>query len=564
MEKDYQLRQKAIELLRKRCEIDAALYEKNLEELVEELSIYQIELEHQNNELRRYQAELSEIKNKYADLFNTAPTGYFLLQPDYHITSVNKTACKLLKLEYNTLQNHSFVKFIHPDFQNIFYLHFRMAEKSSEPLTCDIKMKRGDSGYFFARLISVSEPIKDGEPHIIRTILLDIDNEKTLELKLTEEKERAKEGDRLKSAFLANMSHEIRTPMNSILGFSNLLVDGKIDDTKRQIFSQSINESGKQLMQLIDDILDISKIDANQLSLSKAPVNLSEIINYCYEVICNDERYLTRKDLKIEVKIPTGRENLFIRSDGRRLKQVLLNLIFNALKFTNKGTIEFGIKSVVENPNPQVTFYVKDTGIGIPEDDVANVFNRFVQAKNNGLIKGTGLGLSISKGIIEIMGGHIQVISKMGKGSEFKFTIPVDIIETFYESPVPKQTNINLTGITMIIAEDDESSYILLRELLSKSNAKITRAHNGLELLSLIKRENPNLILLDINMPEMNGYDALLHIRNTFPGVKIIVQTAYAMSDEREKFLTAGANGYISKPIVRTELFEKIQRVLGL
>jgi PAS domain S-box-containing protein len=268
MENDHHLRQKAIELLRKRGEIDASLYEKDLEELVEELSIYQIELEHQNNELRRYQLELSDIKNKYADLYNTAPIGYFLIRPDYFILNVNKTACKLLKIDHSTLHNHSFVKFIHPDFQNIFYLHFRMAEKSSESITCDLKMKRGDSSFFYARLLSVSEPVKEGEPHIIRTILLDIDNEKTLELKLTEEKERAKESDRLKSAFLANMSHEIRTPMNSILGFSNLLIEGRLDDTKRQIFSQSINESGKQLMQLIDDILDISKIDANQLSLN--------------------------------------------------------------------------------------------------------------------------------------------------------------------------------------------------------------------------------------------------------------------------------------------------------
>jgi signal transduction histidine kinase len=564
MENDHHLRQKAIELLRKRGEIDASLYEKDLEELVEELSIYQIELEHQNNELRRYQLELSDIKNKYADLYNTAPIGYFLIRPDYFILNVNKTACKLLKIDHSTLHNHSFVKFIHPDFQNIFYLHFRMAEKSSESITCDLKMKRGDSSFFYARLLSVSEPVKEGEPHIIRTILLDIDNEKTLELKLTEEKERAKESDRLKSAFLANMSHEIRTPMNSILGFSNLLIEGRLDDTKRQIFSQSINESGKQLMQLIDDILDISKIDANQLSLNNGSVNLFDIINYCYEIVINDERYLTQKELKIDLRFPEGRDRLFVRSDARRLKQVMLNLIFNSLKFTQKGSIEFGIKSIAESSKTLVTFFVKDTGIGIPEEDVAHVFNRFVQAKNNGLIKGTGLGLSISKGIIEIMGGHIQVQSKLGEGTEFSFTLPVECIESYIEPTPSKLSSIDLEGVKMAIAEDDDASFILLRELLSKSNATITRAHNGLELLSVIRREKPQLVLLDINMPEMNGYDALLHIRTNFPEIKVIVQTAYAMSDEREKFLNAGANSYISKPIVRSELYEKIQRVLSL
>jgi signal transduction histidine kinase len=564
MENDHHLRQKAIELLRKRGEIDASLYEKDLEELVEELSIYQIELEHQNNELRRYQLELSDIKNKYADLYNTAPIGYFLIRPDYFILNVNKTACKLLKIDHSTLHNHSFVKFIHPDFQNIFYLHFRMAEKSSESITCDLKMKRGDSSFFYARLLSVSEPVKEGEPHIIRTILLDIDNEKTLELKLTEEKERAKESDRLKSAFLANMSHEIRTPMNSILGFSNLLIEGRLDDTKRQIFSQSINESGKQLMQLIDDILDISKIDANQLSLNNGSVNLFDIINYCYEIVINDERYLTQKELKIDLRFPEGRDRLFVRSDARRLKQVMLNLIFNSLKFTQKGSIEFGIKSIAESSKTLVTFFVKDTGIGIPEEDVAHVFNRFVQAKNNGLIKGTGLGLSISKGIIEIMGGHIQVQSKLGEGTEFSFTLPVECIESYIEPTPSKLSSIDLEGVKMAIAEDDDASFILLRELLSKSNATITRAHNGLELLSVIRREKPQLVLLDINMPEMNGYDALLHIRTNFPEIKVIVQTAYAMSDEREKFLNAGANSYISKPIVRSELFEKIQRVLSM
>jgi signal transduction histidine kinase len=564
MENDHHLRQKAIELLRKRGEIDASLYEKDLEELVEELSIYQIELEHQNNELRRYQLELSDIKNKYADLYNTAPIGYFLIRPDYFIMNVNKTACKLLKIDHSTLHNHSFVKFIHPDFQNIFYLHFRMAEKSSESITCDLKMKRGDSSFFYARLLSVSEPVKEGEPHIIRTILLDIDNEKTLELKLTEEKERAKESDRLKSAFLANMSHEIRTPMNSILGFSNLLIEGRLDDTKRQIFSQSINESGKQLMQLIDDILDISKIDANQLSLNNGSVNLFDIINYCYEIVINDERYLTQKELKIDLRFPEGRDRLFVRSDARRLKQVMLNLIFNSLKFTQKGSIEFGIKSIAESSKTLVTFFVKDTGIGIPEEDVAHVFNRFVQAKNNGFIKGTGLGLSISKGIIEIMGGHIQVQSKLGEGTEFSFTLPVECIESYIEPTPSKLSSIDLEGVKMAIAEDDDASFILLRELLSKSNATITRAHNGLELLSVVRREKPQLVLLDINMPEMNGYDALLHIRTNFPEIKVIVQTAYAMSDEREKFLNAGANSYISKPIVRSELFEKIQRVLSM
>jgi two-component system, chemotaxis family, CheB/CheR fusion protein len=242
----------------------------------------------------------------------------------------------------------------------------------------------------------------------------------------------------------------------------------------------------------------------------------------------------------------------------------MLNLIFNSLKFTQKGSIEFGIKSIAESSKTLVTFFVKDTGIGIPEEDVAHVFNRFVQAKNNGLIKGTGLGLSISKGIIEIMGGHIQVQSKLGEGTEFSFTLPVECIESYIEPTPSKLSSIDLEGVKMAIAEDDDASFILLRELLSKSNATITRAHNGLELLSVIRREKPQLVLLDINMPEMNGYDALLHIRTNFPEIKVIVQTAYAMSDEREKFLNAGANSYISKPIVRSELFEKIQRVLSM
>jgi signal transduction histidine kinase len=374
---------------------------------------------------------------------------------------------------------------------------------------------------------------------------------------------KAEESDKLKSIFLANMSHEIRTPMNAIMGFSNLLGEPGLDDSEKTQYLDIIKNSGSRLMQLINDILDLSKLEARQLSISTTACSLSEILINSIESFKKSDLLKKKPDIELTLNLPETCKNLRFISDCNRVQQVLDNLLSNAIKYTQKGRIETGCSIKTIHNKEFIEIYVKDSGIGISEELGNLVFERFRQVEEGRFHEGAGLGLSISKGIVDLLGGKIWFISKENVGSTFYFTVPyIGSDSPLAQTPVTMEVLSKLNGKNIIIAEDDYFSFRYLQLLLSAQNANITHAENGRVLMSLIEKSLPDLILLDINMPVMSGFEFLEEMQEAGIRIKIIAQTAYAMPDERERCLASGCDGYISKPIKKAELFKVLNSVL--
>lgn len=362
-------------------------------------------------------------------------------------------------------------------------------------------------------------------------------------------KNKAEEADKLKSAFLANMSHEIRTPLNAILGFASLLKTPNLSQEKTESFVDIIDSSGQQLLAIINDILDISKIEAGQISISIANVNVTDVLNELYHQF---EKQAEQKNIRLELHNDFRNRKLEVATDEIRLRQILNNLLSNAIKFTHEGSVEFGVR-IIEN---FMEFYVKDSGIGIPDEDQKMIFEPFRQVENNNsrTYGGNGLGLSISKALVEKLGGTMSLQSKTDKGSVFTFTIPyvnVNLQETRREANTENSEN-HWDNQIILIAEDECYNFLFLEELLMPTGVKILHARDGKEAVEMVRR-NPkiSLVLMDIKMPVMDGYTATRIIKELKPRLPVIAQTAYAMSEDREKTRKAGFDNFISKPIVQ-------------
>ena len=371
-------------------------------------------------------------------------------------------------------------------------------------------------------------------------------------------KEKAEESDKLKSAFLANMSHEIRTPMNAILGFATLIRNRTLTDEKRKQYIDLINSNCRQLLHIITDIIDISKIEAGQINIFNKNFQLNKIL---YELYLNYKNQLEVLKKPIELIFSPGMKNdeSAIFTDKVRLEQILTNLLSNAFKFTETGSIELGYDIYKKRT---IVFFVRDTGIGMNEEEQKIIFDRFRQVSTayNKLYGGTGLGLSISKGLAEKLGGKIWVESELGKGSTFYFSIPYKPGVNF-ERPaqIDYQAQYNWAGRTILIAEDEDVNYSLLETILNPTRAELLRARTGLEAIRLCEtREQIDAVLMDIKMPDLNGLEATKRIKALRNNIPIIAQTAYAMSTDEENCLHSGCDDYISKPLRIDELLRKI------
>lgn len=386
---------------------------------------------------------------------------------------------------------------------------------------------------------------------------------KQAEAELIRAKYKAEESDKLKSIFLANMSHEIRTPMNAIMGFSELLSEPGINENEKKQYISIIRNAGDRLLQIINDIIDVSKLEARQLSLNIAECDLHEIFSNSIETFRKSDILLQKPGLRLILNLPQQNEVKFI-TDYYRFQQVLDNLLTNAIKYSESGIIETGYTVRTGDSNKFIEIYVKDTGIGIPVKMHDLIFERFRQVEEGRFHEGAGLGLSISKGIIDLMGGKIWFTSEINKGTTFYFTVPFIIPEVIKQIPEKKESlPPDLKGKTVLIAEDDYNSFFYLRLLLQELNANILHAENGNVVMRLIKHKVPDLILLDINMPVMSGFECLDEIKSSGIKTKIIAQTAYAITDERERCFSAGCHGYIAKPIKKAELHDVIFHVLN-
>jgi len=374
-------------------------------------------------------------------------------------------------------------------------------------------------------------------------------------------KEKAEESNRLKSAFLANMSHEIRTPMNAILGFAGFLKNPTLIPAKRERFVNIINNSGNHLLNLINDIVDISKIDAGQMTIIETECKLNEFLFEIYQFF---HSLATQKSEQLEIILHKGLPDGYdtIKTDTTRLRQILINLIGNAVKFTQSGSIEIGYS--INNDN-MIEFSVKDTGIGISEKDLTVIFKRFRQADETSTRKygGTGLGLAISKACVDLLGGKIWVNSELKKGTTFNFSIPYKPINSALTKPEIKIDNSQniFQGKTILIVEDEPFSCLILEEMLEPTQAMIIKAENGLQAIELCKNNSKiDIILMDIQLPKLDGLKATKVIKKIRPDLPIISQTANAMQNDRSKSIEAGCIDYITKPINEKELIEKIAK----
>ena len=376
-------------------------------------------------------------------------------------------------------------------------------------------------------------------------------------------KAKAIESDQLKSAFLANMSHEIRTPMNTIIGFSDLLADPNLPNEKRERFLRLVQKSGGHLLRIIDDIIDISKIESNQLKIEKVSCNINQLLMEVTESQSMLKIQKGNNAVPLKLSIPRGSDDLHILCDPTRFRQIIYNLVSNAYKYTTEGYVELGY-TITEDDN-MVHFFVKDTGIGIESEMYQLIFERFRQIENQKLKKGTGLGLSITKGLVNLLGGEIWLESEVNKGSTFHFSLPCsqeNKIQNVQDGNDQVADVLDLSNYLVYVAEDDAFSYLLIHELLQNTKVRLKHVNNGKDLIEQINKEVPDLILLDINMPVMNGYIAVEEIRKLYPDIPVIAQTAYAMAEEKQKCLAAGCDDYISKPINADILFDKLAQHL--
>lgn len=393
----------------------------------------------------------------------------------------------------------------------------------------------------------------EGRKPLLIGISWDITNLQNIEQELIKAGIKAEQSDRLKSAFLANMSHEIRTPLNAIVGFSQLLPSAETTEEKK-LYSGIINQNSDILLQLINDILDLSKIEAGTLEYIKRPMNLGEVCRTIYTV------HKERVKEGVTLVFDNEEEDLLMEGDQNRIMQVITNFLTNASKFTYEGEIRFGFGRM----DKDIRVYVKDTGIGIEPEKVDHIFERFV--KLNSFAQGTGLGLSICRMIIEKIGGEIGVTSELGKGSTFYFTIPYE--ETGEHGKFFKESKVVSKGNTVnrvqqikkiLVAEDVESNFILLKNLIGREYTLLW-AKDGVEAIEMYKQYQPDLILMDVKMPRMDGLEATHIIRSYSKEIPIIALTAYAFEADKELALEMGCNDFVTKPISERTLRKALDK----
>ncbi|MEZ5071292.1 MAG: PocR ligand-binding domain-containing protein [Bacteroidales bacterium] len=417
--------------------------------------------------------------------------------------------------------------------------------------------------------------VKEGTRRVVRSIItpvfginkevthaivqsIDLSEIKQFERELILAKEKAEESDKLKTAFLANMSHEIRTPMNGILGFADLLKDAGLSADQQKRYIEIIEKSGRRMLHIISDLIDISKIETGQVEIIKEKVEINPLLEELQVFFLPEAR---KRGLSLILDTEGRRADCHILTDRIKITQVLTNLIGNALKFTKEGSVRMGCSL----EGDQVVFQIRDTGIGISFDLQERIFERFVQGDLNGVheTEGSGLGLAISKAFVEKMGGRMWVESERGKGSVFSFCLPY--LQSKRKSDIPgleRSPRWNAPrNIRILIAEDDEHSFLYLNEILSSENIEVLRAVNGREAVELCRTtEGIQLVLMDVKMPVLNGLEATKQIKLIHSSLPVIAQSAFITARDKESARLAGCDAYIEKPVRRDELYAVMKK----
>lgn len=507
----------------------------------------------------RYRENLSlfrknalENEYKFRALFEQSTDGVFITDSSGNYLEANESGYKMLGYSWEEITTKNIRDIILKE--NLQENPIHLTEmRSGKVVSTERLLVRKDGSVFPAEVSGIM--FTDGR---MQAIVRDISERRKFENDLILAKEKAEENDRLKTAFLHNMSHEIRTPLNAIMGFADLLPEYFNDPERLKRFTEIIKQRGNDLIDLIDDILDVSRIESGVLTLSPEPCNLSDFFNDLEHEFIEYQSRANKTDIDFKFQISDKLQGLVVEIDSSKIKQILTNLVGNAFKFTAAGRVEIGCHP---EEGGMLSFYVSDTGIGIAKELHNSIFSRFFQAEHHNaqVYGGTGLGLSIVSGLVQIMGGNIWLDSEIGKGSTFYFTVPFrNVISYHNETEAPdKESADQPSEMSVLIVEDDFYNAEYLKEVLSDTGFSIFHTSTGLQAIELCSSREIDLILMDIRLPDMTGYEATSRIKQIHPEIKIIAQTAYALPGEKEKALESGCVDYISKPIRRDLLLSK-------
>jgi len=423
-------------------------------------------------------------------------------------------------------------------------------------------------------IIVVKSPYYDVDNKLagIIGVIVDISRRKEKEKELRAAKQKAEKADKLKTSFLSNMSHEIRTPMNAIVGFSQLLSIDGLADAKKKLYIDQVNSNAQQLLKLIEDIIEVSKIEAGGVKIVKSTCYVNQLLDDLKLSFETHKARQGKQHIELITQKKSQEQDFSIQTDPYRLNQIITNLLGNAVKFTDDGSITFGYDFYLKGGNEYLKFFVKDTGLGINKEKVGLIFDRFlkVPAGKTKLYGGTGLGLSISKSLSEILGGEIWLESVENEGTTFFFTIPAEIVEIKEEVvKVTEKKDVaeNLffwPDKKIMITDDEEMNFLFLQEVLRETQAELVWCKNGKDASDkVVGGEYFDLILMDIRMPVMDGLEATKRIKSHTSEIPIIIQSAYAMEIDKKKGFDAGCDGYAEKPIKADSLLAEIKRLLG-
>lgn len=512
-------------------------------------------------EQKRTKEALVESEEKLRNIFENSPDPIAVCSLDGILIDSNRAAQELFDYPRKNSEDFSCFKVVCPKDQRRAQSFFRSVINKGFVKNKTFTLVKGDGTGFIAEVSATLLKNKDTEPINLIIIVNDITERLIYERKLEEAKEKAIESDKLKSAFLANMSHEIRTPMNAIIGFSKLLSAQQSSESENNEYIEIIKNTGNTLLNLIDDIIDFAKIEAGEVQVKHSACHVHKIMKELYAYFEKELVGNEKTSIKLILNIPEPDKELVILTDQNRFRQIFSNLLSNAIKFTRRGKIEFGYN--IENSN--IIFYVSDTGIGIAEDKHQIIFDRFRQVEFNYNKKfgGTGLGLAITKNLVKLLGGEIRVDSRKGKGSVFRFSLPLTILESprmEVSTTLPEISDFDWKDKIILVVEDNELNSKLLQKMMEPTGAQIIFARDGKPAIEICRTNpNVNVVLMDIQMPEMDGYEATRTIKSIRPDMPVIAQTAYAMAEEKDRIIEAGCDDYLAKPIRQKDLF----RVLG-
>ena len=507
-------------------------------------------------ENRQAEEEINEEKLFSEMLIESLPGIFYMFDQDMNILRWNRNKEILLGLNSQEMRKHSTIEFIaDPDKDKLINSIKKIfTEGESQALVSIIKYDGQLVPYHLT-----GKRIDTAKGPMLLGVGIDISERIKAEDELIVALKKAEESDRLKSAFLANMSHEIRTPMNGIIGFSKILSSLGITQDERIEYAKILSISCNRLLKIVNDVLDISKIESGQMEVRQSAFSINKLI---YEIYTFNLPIFTERNLKLLPKLSCSDNESIVIGDEQKVHQILSILLNNSLKFTSVGYVEFGYSKSKDN----FEFYVKDTGIGIAVEAQESIFGRFQQEDSSisRTHEGAGLGLAIAKGMTELIGGIIWVESKKAEGSIFKFTIPNKGTDENLNEELEVNNNLNIDfgSLKLLVVEDDSVSYYLVERILTKDfKVEVIWAKDGIEAIEMINKDSTiSLILMDVKMPGMDGLTATRKIKSINPDIPIIAVTAFAMGDDQTKALQAGCDDYLSKPIDADQLVQKMNK----